>query len=148
MKNEAGNGAARRRTCRHVLSLASSCVARAGMLRVCVFPTGGPVVHHAPCQPQRTVAVSNGNGQAHTVRTIPLSVVPFYELRLHRDSWIVRWTRGWSRETSGPPKDLTKTRYPAETRTANAVGDFRLSGDTSDNWRNPILVGKIRSFTE
>lgn len=70
----------RRRTCRRVLPLASSCVARVGMRRMCFRGAGGPVVHHAPCQPQRTVAVSNENGQAHTVRTIALSVVPFYDL--------------------------------------------------------------------
>ncbi|TGZ47640.1 Uncharacterized protein DBV15_03693 [Temnothorax longispinosus] len=51
-----------------------------------VFPSryrrggGGPVVHHAPCQPQRMVAVNNENGQAHTVRTIALNVIPFYDL--------------------------------------------------------------------
>ncbi|KYM85681.1 hypothetical protein ALC53_04462 [Atta colombica] len=86
--------------------------------------TGGPVVHHAPCQPQRTVAVSNENGQAHMVRTIALSIVPFYNSCL-----------------SGPPKDLTKTRFPGELKDdPSIVCDFRA--DTSDR-RNLILIRKL-----
>ncbi|KYQ48187.1 hypothetical protein ALC60_12741 [Trachymyrmex zeteki] len=88
--------------------------------------TGGPVVHYAPCQPQRTVAVSNENGQAHMVRTIALSVVPFYNLFTQRE-----------RERSGSPKDLTKTRFP----------ELKGDADTSD-WRNPILVRKLEVLRE
>ncbi|KYN10793.1 hypothetical protein ALC57_17072 [Trachymyrmex cornetzi] len=92
--------------------------------------TGGPVVHHAPCQPQRTVAVSDENGQAHMVRTIALSVVPFDNSCLYKE-----------RGRSGPPKGLTKTRFPDELKDdPSAVCDFRaiLESQKSDA---PVELG-------
>ena len=82
---------ARRRTPSDVLACFTTgkqlCNARRNAKSMC-FPlqyTGGAVVHHAPCQPQRTVAVSNENDQAHIVRTIALSIVPFYNSCLERE---------------------------------------------------------------
>lgn len=94
MKNETPLPTARRgrRTCRRVLLLGSSRVARVGMRRwyggwQCVSPVG-PVVHHAPCQPQRTapvvaVVMRRARGRATVYdRTIALYVheTPFYDL--------------------------------------------------------------------